>query len=76
MEMSKEVFEYAHKEVSGEYAGLAIDVALMNEHRDIKAKLNETLYYASETVARNKELEERIVKMRELLGPLKALIWK
>ena len=36
MELSNEVFEYAHNEVSGFYAGQPIDVALMKEHKDLK----------------------------------------
>lgn len=49
--LSKEVFEYAHKECSGEYAGEPVDIALMKEHRDMKAQLKkQTSVLSSPTV--------------------------
>lgn len=36
--MSKEVFEYAHKNTSGEWVGLAVDVALMRDHQALQSE--------------------------------------
>lgn len=41
MELSREVFEYAHENVSDEYAGHPVDVALMKEHKELKQMYSE-----------------------------------
>jgi len=74
------VFEYAHENVSGEYVGLHIAEALVQEHRNLKSeiqRLKQDLEIVRESHKRQGELNDRVhEKLKEATAVIeKAADW-
>ena len=67
--ISHETFEYLHEEVSGEYVGLNIVEAIVEDHKDLK-RLQKELYSLRDRII--PKYQEEIKLLREELTKYKT----